>query len=106
MPLPQLAGDESAMMSAPGMAQPPAPFGDSGSQDVTTQDQMRGAVEQLSKLRTSAKGTLEAVATQFPNASKSLKALQSQLDAGVQNIIKELLRTTNAPEQAAPPVVR
>ena len=106
MPLPQLAGDDAAVMGGPGMAQPPSPFGEDSSQDVTTQDQMRGAVEQLSKLRSSNRDTLDAIATQFPNSSKTLKSLQQMLDQGVQAIIKDLLRTTEAPEPTPPRVIR
>lgn len=105
MPLPAIAGDDAAVMASPGMTnqvdQPTPPQG-----DVNPQDQVRGAVVQVSGLRTSAQQTLEALATQFPTVSKPARDLAQALDRGLQALVKELVKTVQTPEPQGPRVLR
>ena len=104
MPLPQMAGDASSLLDNPGMSGPSPTQGPSDG--VDPKDQARGAVELVSKLRSSTKETLESIATQFPAASKPAKELAQMIDQGIQRLIREIVKTTNTPEPAAPAVVR
>jgi hypothetical protein len=107
MPLPMMTGSDESLMSGPGMqgaASSPTP--DSGSHDVTPQDQAKGAVEILSKLRAANMSQIEAIATQFPAVSKSAKDLFGAFDKGLQGLIKDIVRTTQEQSTAQPRVAR
>ncbi len=106
MPLPAMAGSDESLMSSPGMTGAIAPLGDQGSQQVTPQDQVRGAIQVVSKVRQDMKEQLEGVATQFPAVSKSLKDLLAAFDRGLQGVVQELVKVTQMPEAAGPPVAR
>ncbi len=105
MPLPQMMGTDDSLMGSPGMQQA-NPRGDPGSQDVTPQDQVKGTVELLSKLRSSNKAQLEAIATQFPAVSKAVKELAEAFDRGLSGVVKEIVKTTQQQEPVGPRVVR
>lgn len=93
-------------MSSPGMSSGPDPRGGQGSQDVAPLDQAKGAVEIISKLRTQNQDQLGAIATQFPAVSKSANDLLSAFDRGLQGLIKQIIKTTQAPDPSGPRVVR
>lgn len=105
MPLPAFAGSDEALMGAPGMQQA-SPTGDPGDQQVTPQDQAKGAVEVLSKLRQTNTEQIEAIATQFPSVSKAAKELNQALAQGLQGLVREIIKTVNMPERPGPKVVR
>lgn len=107
MPLPQMTGSDENLMSGPGMqGAGGSPTPDQGTQEVTPQDQAKGAVELLSKLRSANMSQIEAIATQFPAVSKAAKELFGAFDKGLQGLIKEIVKTTQAPDGAQPRVAR
>ena len=108
MPLPSIAGADDNLMAGAGMTPgSAAPTGDPGSQQVTPQDQAKGAVEVLSKLRTTTQQQIEAIAQQFPPVSKAAKQFSQALDQALQGLIKEIIKTTqSAGPEAGPRLVR
>jgi len=109
MPLPTMAGSDESLMGAPGMTGAmarPSPMGDEGSQQVTPQDQAKGAVQIVSKLRSTNKEQLEGIATQFPAVSKAAKDLLAAFDRGLQALVQEIVKTTQTTETPGPRVVR
>jgi hypothetical protein len=105
MPLPAMAGSDETLMGSPGMSQV-NPQGDPGDQSVTPQDQAKGAVEILSKLRQTTTEQIEAIATQFPPVSKAAKDLQQAIAQGLQGLVREIIKTARLPQQPGPKVVR
>jgi len=103
MPLPAMVGSDDSLMSNPGMG---AAQEDPGNQEVNPQEQAKGAVQIVSRLRSDAQAQLEAIATQFPSVSQAAKALQQAIDTGLQNLVRELIRTAQTPEPVGPRVVR
>ena len=101
-----VGADENLMAGAgmtPGQA---APTGDPGSPQVTAQDQAKGAVEILSKLRMSTQQQIDAIAQQFPPVSKAAKQFQQALDQALQGLIKEIIKTTQSAPETGPRLVR
>jgi hypothetical protein len=105
MPLPAMMGSDETLMSSPGMQQA-SPLGDPGDQSVTPQDQARGAIEALSKLRQANTEQLEAVATQFPQASKAAKEVMQAMTQAIAGLVKEIIKTTQPTDQRGPAGVR
>jgi hypothetical protein len=105
-----MTGSDEALMGQPGMQSPAtqgnSSLGDPGSQNVTPQDQAKGAVEILSKLRQANMDQIEAVATQFPAVSKAAKDLFGAFDRGLQGLIREIVNTTRTPDGISPRVAR
>lgn len=102
-----MTGSDESLMSGPGMqgaASSPTP--DQGNQEVNPQDQAKGAVEILSKLRQTNMSQIEAIATQFPAVSKAAKDLFGAFDRGLQGLIKEIVKTTSQPDGIQPRVAR
>lgn len=88
------------------MAPQASPFGETGSQQVNPADQAKGAIQVVSKLRTSNREQLEGIATQFPSVSKEAKDLLTAFDNGLQGLVKKIIETTRIPEGPGPRVTR
>ena len=110
MPLPEMAGDVGSMMSGAGMqagaAGPPQAPGSQGDSSVSPQEQARGAVEQVGKIRQSVSETLEAIASQFPTVSQSAQQLQQAINQGMQRLVKDIIKSIQTPEPEAPKILR
>jgi hypothetical protein len=103
MALPAMVGSDETLMSGPGMqgADP-----DQGKQEVNPQEQAKGAVQLVSQLRQYTQSHLEALATQFPSVSEAAQRLQQAMDQGLQNLVRELIKTAQDTAQPGPRVVR
>ena len=103
MPLPAMMADPDQMLGSPGMGQ-----SDQQPQNapVDPQEQARGAVQVVGKLRKDVTEQLSAVATQFPTVAKEAKELQSMIDQGIQRLVKKIISTIQTPEPQAPAAVR
>lgn len=101
MPLPAMMSDPDQMLGNAGASdQGPS------SSPVDPQEQARGAVQEVGKLRKQVTEQLSAVATQFPTVAKETKDLQQMIDQGIQRLVKKIIATVQTPEPAAPAVVR
>ncbi len=81
---------------------------DQGPQNAPTdpQEQARGAVQVVGKLRKDVTEQLSAVATQFPTVAKEAKDLQQMIDQGIQRLVKKIISTVQTAEPAAPAALR